>query len=234
MKSKPILFSGEMVRAILEGRKTQTRRVCERPVSTSQNHLTHDPMVLYKSAWLKPKEWSPYGKPGDQLWVRETFVLERWEDEPAFAADKPTQYYPGDGTEFDEPYWLRPHYRATDPAPDLCDEEDNDPQCKWRPSIFMPRWVSRLTLEIVNIRVERLQDITKDDAKAEGVSNVWSWDAERNNKHPEHFRRALLNPYVANYSVLWDELNFKRGFGWNLNPWVWIIEFKKVETTNAN
>jgi hypothetical protein len=92
----------------------------------------------------------------------------------------------------------------------------------------MPRKYSRINLEILAVRVDRVQNISRDDAKAEGVSNIWSWDEKRNAKHPEHFCRALLNPYIANYSVLWDEINAKRGFGWDVNPWVWVVEFKVV------
>ena len=222
MKEYPILFSAPMVKAILDGTKTQTRRVIK-PRGVS------DDVAQWLHAMAKGVDMPcPYGKPGDVLWVRETFVLERWDDEPKFAADRPTQYNPGDGSEWSEEYWLRPHYRATDPAPDLCYEDDEnddgEPKCKWRPSIFMPRWASRITLEIVNIRVERVQEITRNDAKAEGANFVWRWDASRK---PELHKRGLLNPYIANYSVLWDEINEKRGFGWNVNPFVWVIEFQR-------
>jgi hypothetical protein len=102
---------------------------------------------------------------------------------------------------------------------------DWNPDVKWRPSIFMPRWASRIMLEIVSLRVERVQDISRDDAKAEGVSNIWDWPGL---KKPEYFSRGVLNPYIANYSVLWDSINAKRGLGWDVNPHVWVIEFKKV------
>jgi hypothetical protein len=162
---------------------------------------------------------SPYGYPGDRLWVRETFVLERFDSEigaPPLVSDRPTQYHPGDGFEWDSEYWLRPHYRATDPAPDLSYDEEDDPKCKWRPSIFMPRWASRITLEVVNVRVERLRDITEEDAKAEGVT-------------PSIVGVDLDNlKYRASFQTLWNSINAKRGFGWDLNPYVWVIEFKKV------
>ena len=156
-------------------------------------------------------------------------MIERWDDEPKFAADRPTQYNPGDGSEWSEEYWLRPHYRATDPAPDLCYEDDEnddgEPKCKWRPSIFMPRWASRITLEIMNIRVERVQEITRNDAKAEGANAVWYWDAF---KKTDLHKRGVLNPYIANFSVLWDAINANSGFGWDVNPWVWVVDFKAV------
>lgn len=75
------------------------------------------------------------------------------------------------------------------------------------------------------MRIERLHDITRDDAKAEGVEPVWTWN---NDMDPKYFERSLLNPYVANYSVLWDELNGER-LPWDLNPWVWVYEFQKFQ-----
>jgi len=208
MKEYPILFSAPMVRAILDGTKTQTRRVVK-PRGVS------DDVAQWLHAMAKGVDMPcPYGKPGDVLWVRETFVLERWDDEPKFTADRPTQYNPGDGSEWSDEYWLRPHYRATDPAPDLCYEDDEnddgEPKCKWRPSIFMPRWASRITLEIVNIRVERVQDITVQDCKSEGVG----YD---------------LNDIGWRYAFgqLWNQINERRGFGWNVNPYVWVIEFQR-------
>jgi hypothetical protein len=228
MNSKPILFSGEMVKAILDGRKTQTRRIVKpRGVSSDIAQWLH---VMAKGVDMP----CPYGKAGDRLWVRETFVLENWEDEPKTPTDRPIFHYePADPmNEYDNEYWQIPHYKATDPTPDLYygdtdENDDGEPKCKWRPSIFMPRWASRITLDVVNVRVERLQEITRDGAKAEGVSNIWNWTPDRN---PEHHRRGVLNPYVANYSVLWDQIHAGSliGYGWNANPFVWVIEFKMV------
>lgn len=243
MKERPILFSGEMVRAILDGRKTQTRRMINPQIEINddkvyQRRASGTLDEYFFGEFLKR---NPYGNIGDRLWVRETFVLERWEDEPdKLPTDRPVHHYqPADLTnEYDNEYWNIPHYRATDPAPDLYygdidERDDGEPKCKWRPSIFMPRWASRILLEIVDVRFERLQEITRDNAKAEGVSNIWSWTPDR--KHDYH-RRGLLNPYVANYSVLWDEIHEKSliGNGWNANPWVWVIEFKRLETVHAN
>lgn len=235
MKEHPILFSGEMVRAILEGRKTQTRRIVKlRGVPNDVAQWLH---VMAKGVGMP----CPYGQVEDRLWVRETFALERWEDEPdKLPTDRPVRYYPDlePMNEYTNDYWQFPHYRATDPSPDLYygdidENDDGEPKVKWRPSIFMPRWASRITLEIISVRTERLQEITREDAKAEGVSNIWSWTPDR--KH-EYHRRGLLNPYVANYSVLWDEIHEKSliGDGWNANPWVWVIEFKRLETVHAS
>ena len=91
-------------------------------------------------------------------------------------------------------------------------------------SIFMPKEAARSIFRYTNIRVERVQDISRDDAKAEGVSGVWKNPPE----NEEHYQRVLLNPYVANYSVLWDEINADRGYGWDMNPWVWVLNYVEV------
>ena len=164
MTDRPIIFSGPMVRAILEGHKTQTRRVCKLQA-----------FAYVPQYGLYPP--SPYGVPGDRLWVRETFMATL--GGIVFAADG------GD------------HYGAGG-------------KLKWKPSLFMPRWASRLTLEIVNVCVERLQEISEDDAFAEGV-NTGDW----------------LGDPVGEYAKLWDSINAKRA-PWASNPWVWVVEFRKA------
>ena len=145
MKERPIIFSGSMVRAILDGRKTQTRRAVK--VEKGFAITNPEPPPHFYPC--------PYGQPGDRLWVRET----------------------------------------------------------WKPSIHMPRWDSRLTLEIVSVRVERLQDISKEDAESEGVAIIESVD------HGKQSARGQ-------FAIVWESIN---GHGsWALNPWVWVIEFKKL------
>ena len=143
MKERPILFSGPMVRAILDGRKTQTRRPVKMPKSVNPVALGS---MMQRASELGPLPGSAFGEPGDRLWVRETFDL----DQPAFP---------------DESDKSRVLYRA-----------DHDPQhwgyFRWRPSIHMPRWASRIDLEVVSVRVERLQSISEDDARAEGVERT--------------------------------------------------------------
>ena len=212
---KPILFSGAMVRAILEGRKTQTRRVINPQIEWKEEYIYQ----RRKSGTIDQFEYidflkkSPYGQIDDSLWVRETWKCEELEsglDGVRFAADGAFREI--ENTQEASNAWM----------------DANRPGGKWRPSIFMPRWASRINLKIIGVRVDRVQHISREDAKAEGCSNIWSWDEKRNAKHPEHFSRALLNPYIANYSVLWDEINAKRGFGWDMNPWVWVVDFKVV------
>jgi len=183
VKSKPILFSGPMVRAILDGRKTQTRRVVKQLLPENRRE------GLTISASM-----CPYGKPrykrdpGDRLWVKESWI-------PAYFSDK------------------RPGYRA-----DWRDPEDI-PEPKWKPSLFMPRWASRITLEITGVRVERVKAISEDDAKAEGVEgdNVGDFGIP-------------CKEYVIPFADLWDSINGKKpGRSWADNPWVWVIEFERVK-----
>jgi hypothetical protein len=191
----PILFSGEMVRAILEGRKSQTRRVA----ALADNVRVIDGVAKGFSPGC-PEGWvipCPYG---DRLWVRESF-----------------RYYLGAPLEV--------AYEA--------DGGYSDGLGKLRPSIHMPRWASRLTLEITKIRVERVRDISKDDALAEGISVLPLQSAD----DPSAWFQS--SPGVnqertaqASYRALWDKLNAKREDGkyaWAANPWVWVLEFTRLE-----
>lgn len=215
MTDRPILFSGPMVRALLDGSKTQTRRALKvQPwdVSTvaSGNHIfdfradkADLEKVLDMAAMIKR---CPYGQPGDRLWVRETWqgpLLEEFESDADGAWMSPSRIHQ---------YQNAAHCRyAADggPAPEFMDSDDNL-QCRWRPGIHMFRWASRITLEVTGVRVERLQDITRGDAMAEGCPfpNLAQGD------DPRHW-----------YTQLWETIN---GPGsWDANPWVWVIEFKK-------
>lgn len=188
MKERPILFKGEMVNAILDGRKTQTRRVIK-----PQPNCVHD---NHRWVWLKEK-WvdCPYGQPGDRLWVRETFC------------DLGAGTIPG-----------RILYRASFNDLDLeMFHQSGHGSPIWHPSIFMPRWASRITLEIVNVRVERVQDISIADCVAEGIkdSNDLKYLAGSGIEKTE-------------YCLLWDKINGKT-YPWQSNPWVWVIEFKRID-----
>lgn len=227
-----------MVRAILEGRKTQTRRVVKpQPFTKTLDHSTG----YWNTVWELPDGSSyeidndamldrcPYGVPGDRLWVRETFVIEHSFDDntPPFSDGRPLKTW--DDDEFGSG-WQQAHYAATDALPDLsCAHASHEGEpCPhpWKPSIHMPRWASRITLEITGVRVERVQEITPEAAKCEGVeqkdngnylnyplgSSAAGWQCPRNSFH-----------------TLWDSINAKRGYGWDKNPWVWVVEFKRVD-----
>ena len=196
MKERPILFSGPMVRAILEGRKTQTRRVVKPQPPTAfvtvrvEDGTQASWCLRNQSAFDLPEsaaDWltlrCPYGVPGDRLWVRETW------------GSCTTNGTVCSGYRADVA--LRPEIEAG--------------VDRWRPSIHMPRWASRLLLEVKAVRVERLQEISEDDAFAEGISGG-DW---------------LGNP-VGTYRELWDSINAKRGHSWESNPWVWVVEFERV------
>jgi hypothetical protein len=225
MKERPILFNGAMVRALLDGSKTQTRRVMKpQPEPTPADYpgpAGHwwpsnevQSMVHVEQAMQnKHGGWGgfvetlcPYGQPGDRLWVRET-----WADLAELS----------DGN-----YERQAIYRADDI--EMYGDEDEPvnvtaPDMRWRPSIHMPRWASRILLEIVSVRVERLQDISEDDAKAEGA---WP-DPSIVRKVAEHFKCDIFSvrPSLA-YRMLWESIN---GAGsWDANPWVWVVEFKRV------
>lgn len=229
MKEKPILFSGPMIRAILEGKKTQTRRVIKPQPDEDGLSLT-----LLTKEWMDTdgQEYKcPYSSIHNQLWIRETFTIES-----NFNVDGMKEYPPPfkDGRpakttscpEYGE-YWEQCHYRATDPEPELSYEDMEGPGCRWKPSIHMPRWASRINLEITDIRVERVQDISEEDAKAEGC---------------EAQERSANTPYdftddghfaVDDFASLWDHINGKpRADGvdisWSANPWVWVVTFSKL------
>lgn len=188
---RPILFKGEMVCAILDRRKTQTRRVI--PTKLMQCLSPEDEPEKFI-------EWCRYGKPGDSLWVRETAKLRS-------VNRNRTGYIDG----FDI------HYAADDRIIDYPGRENHKPYNfqHFSPSIFMPRWASRITLEILKIRVERLQDISNEDAIAEGITGYSSPYSE-------------VGPSPRDcYGELWAQINGWES--WNANPWVWAITFRQVQ-----
>jgi len=196
MKSRPILFSAPMVRALLNGSKTQTRREWKYKngdVVPNQNDLPGMQQLLRDC---------PYGQPGDRLWVRETW-----------------QHLDNVGQRAHEFLLHQKHSRHCFFLADESDPTTKPLSGRWRPSIFMPRWASRITLEVISVRVERLQDISEADAIAEGVQDKKSMILGRN-------AEEITGP-IAEYAVLWESLH---GPGsWDANPWVWVIEFKRVE-----
>lgn len=168
MKERPILFQTEMVKAIISGIKTQTRRVI-------------------KSKLAK----NPYGEIGDLLYVRETWT-------------KINDYF-GD----------RIYYKAN--------SDDWRATIKWKPSLFMPKKHARIWLEIEDIRRERVQDITEEDALAEGIF----WDDDCPQDVSNGYCPGAFDLPSESFAYLWDSINVKRGYGWDTNPEVWVIEFKR-------
>lgn len=205
-KERPILFSAPMVRAILEGRKTVTRRA----VKATKAHAHGFMMLDHGNGWwpynafgdftsdhegMKYPIARPYGKVGDRLWVREAWQADAQVNEVApreLSHGEPIRY-PADGAS-----------RQTG-----CSMIT---QGKTRPSIHMPRWASRILLEITDVRVERLQDISEEQAKAEGPN----WPVA------DHLEMA----WRVQFRTLWESINGAEN--WNANPWVWVVEFKRV------
>ncbi|MDV2874429.1 hypothetical protein [Phytobacter diazotrophicus] len=189
MKERGMIFNAEMVRAILDGRKTKTRRIMK---VDCMDICEKDDGSLWP--WREDEEnhgdyWypCPFGDVGDRIWVRETFAY---------------------GTDFGETD-VGCFYRATDPGWD-----DNDTGARWRPSIHMPRWASRITLEITGVRVERLNTISTESARAEG------YPAER------ELDGGNIDPWLW-FRDLWDGIYPEQSF--KHNPWVWVISFKRIE-----
>jgi hypothetical protein len=212
-KERPILFKAAMVRAILDGRKTQTRRTMKPPPSeffSPSKVQLYSPAVVDKDGFADagPEMFGsydrngedegykfPYGVVGDRLWVKET-----WAANAFLNLVKPS----------DLPTDTQIFYRST---------YSNDSHFVWRPSIFMPRWASRITLEITAARVERLNEISEAAAEAEGLTEAAARD--------HHCDYGL--DYRAAFRTLWDSINGK--CAWDENPWVWVLEFKTLPKT---
>lgn len=239
---KPIIFSGPMVRAILAGNKTQTRRVIRFPKGLSP-HWYHGPtddglhdfmFGAIDQANRMAIDWSEFVKapyaPGDVLWVRET-----WQEVYETEYDI---YNPN------EPLRITDLIVGFDNLPKKCaglsrewscssmparnkyyvyeaskpEYTDENHELKWRPSIFMPREAAGMFLRVTDVRAERVRDITDEDGKREGACGL-CYDAETGEEDYD----------ITLFKVLWDGLNAKRGYGWATNPWVWVIAFERIE-----
>lgn len=204
MRERPILFNADMVSAVLDGRKTQTRRLLTPhhlkmidaaasagecyPLESGRQHANSQSYY---------REWCPFGAVGDRLWVRETFRVH------SRATDVATLVYKAS----EQQSWTQQTHRV--PI-----EKCNKPAVvdTWTPSIHMPRWASRITLEITGVRVERLQSISEEDAKAEGVKTECS---------------VIGDKHFLGFRSLWKSIYGDDS--WQANPWVWVVEFKRVE-----
>lgn len=200
-RERPILFSGPMVRAVLAGRKTQTRRIIK--PQPDEDGIVRE---LATGRWVDTSERvyrCPFGEPGDRLWVREGFCP-TWSDgggdshECAELNGAQTIVYRADGI---SPFPVR----------------------RWRPSIHMPRWASRITLEVTGVRVERVQDISEEDAVAEGVCEVDGKRGVFDGGGP------AMGPTAKHaFMRLWDSI-YGPG-AWERNDWVWAATFRRVES----
>lgn len=217
VRERPILFSAPMVRALLAGTKTQTRRAIRFPESMLDDGAM--PTICYGGG-----DWGRqgvgfsfyvagtgtrvlpcrYGLSGDRLWVRETWQAVSGNDR---ARRIVTQPRPDTG-------WIE--YAAT--------PRDDEPAYKWRPSIHMPRWASRILLEVTDVRVQRLQDISEADARAEGCCAT-GWTPSYSN--PDNAGMDRGKSAIEDYAELWESIN---GAGsWGRNDWVWAVSFRVIE-----
>lgn len=251
MKERPILFSAPMVRALLDGSKTQTRRVVKDlpPWPITEFHLDGGGTEFNVGSrgtgkWLPngpapsgrgmaSGHWRlcPYGQPGDRLWVRETWgvVSSDWDaagnlvdwtpDRPATAVNE---------MRFGQGYYSGHAIYAADGSYEWAGDDDGggEPRFAWHPSIHMPRAASRILLEVVSVRVERLQDISEADAKAEGIEphevSQFMIQGTSAAERAAIYRDAAVGPYCG----LWQQIN--GAASWDANPWVWVVEFKRV------
>ena len=228
MKERPVLFSAPMVRTILEGKKTQTRRIVAMPRKRDWYVV-----VDHGNGWwpyqsddgesdlcddsMEHPYICPYGQPGDRLWVKETWrprlALSPWDVVITYAADG-QQRTIKDG-DFGDRDWTMPkaavHGNVT--------------------PLFMPRWASRITLEVTDVRVERLQDISEADAKAEGVEGHYIKDGWYWRNYSLSNEDASTSPMLTNakdsYRTLWEKLNSPGS--WAANPWVWVVSFRRLD-----
>lgn len=235
MSERPILFSGAMVRAILKGRKTQTRRVAKHPLAQAAKRI-----LTYKGnsefdCVLDDETGGiilcPYGQPGDLLWVRET-----WHPSARLGTQYEVEYRADSSTRV-----VDAGYEGPTPKIDAAIGED-----KWKPSIFMPRWASRLTLRITEIRVERVAEISEEDAIAEGLTRLtkdggqtYKWGIPDRDGLPGndddgwHWKQWEQDPRQA-YRYLWNSINGKKsGASFADNPFVWVVSFEREEAPNA-
>lgn len=236
MKERPILMSEPNILPILEGRKTQTRRIVKPGYHTIGEREDgtlwpwREDCNNADDYWYPCPYACPYGKPGDGLWVRETWRIGAWNENTGcvtvdYLADghcrkewirvEPDE----DGDKFNR-YWEQSAEDARKAFgwQDSYEWEPGESPCRKRPPMFMPRWASRILLEITDVRVERLQDISEEDAKAEGVSfgNI-----------TDQVTGEIDCDAVEAYEELWESIN---GAGsWDANPWVWVIEFKRID-----
>lgn len=219
MKDHPILFSGAMVRALLDGTKTQTRRALKVRCQEIGECDDGSRWPWSENPDTAGDHWHacPYGQPGERLWVRETW-LEDPEDDGTWAY---TQYVGCKGSPLSD----IPR-KFQNPEHCIYREGWDGSDLRWRPSIHMPRWASRILLEIVSVRVERLQDISEADCWAEGIEAV---DGALDDLAIIHLAKRMGRSFedaAPTYAALWESIN---GAGsWDANPWVWVVEFKRV------
>ncbi|HHX3102348.1 TPA: hypothetical protein ACU8I5_003320 [Klebsiella pneumoniae] len=227
MKERGMIFNGEMVRAILDGRKTQTRRIMKiqpehsglglRRVIDSKNGSDDGKYFwsLSDACGLKIRSKSftcPFGSVGDRIWVREAFRVH------SRATDVATLVYKAS----ERNSWTEQTHRV---PVSVCNKPAT-PE-KWTPSLHMPRWASRILLEITDVRVERLNAISEEDAEAEGIDMEALYDSQDCYDCIANHNMTGRPTVTGAFKYLWESIYGEEG--WKSNPWVWVIEFKRIE-----
>ena len=239
-KEKPILFSAPMVQAILEGRKTQTRRVIKDIDPNSKHIYPYDDLLNYGIgfSFIEPDQFDipekekmvslakcRYGKPGDLLWVRETTAFTVGEHQPydtiSYKADSFHKDINRPGVNFPEDEMCKNGWHDKDLAKVL----------KWTPSIHVKKIFARIWLEVTEINVERLQDISEQDAIAEGIQKYGPFGEYAGSKHPNGGNMTHRAYYKASraFECIWESINGEKS--WRKNPWVWVVKFRVLSTT---
>lgn len=252
MKERGMIFNGEMTRAILDGRKTQTRRIMKvqpsedftpmnMALETDYKARWYTPGVVDKDGYLQPASKEvfgvsnenegyscPFGAVGDRIWVRETWAILGnedgccidWEEKLCKADERSAaRIYRASCEQKPGNYGL---WSIPDDADWKPHTKDHQYEGAWRPSIHMPRWASRILLEITDVRVERLNSISQEDAQAEGME-LTGW---RPTYSDPDSGGEVMTPY-DNFAELWSSICGDES--WKANPWVWVISFKRVE-----
>ena len=225
MKETGLMFKAPLVRAILEGRKTQTRRVVNRlplRVNHEANAMEVD-VANIENGKFADRIPCPMGQPGDRIYVRETFV-QGYKADPETGA---VRDYDEEGNDIPMTTW----FRATDTGLTWSDDGESEVNVPWKPATHMPKELARIWLEVTGVRVERLQDISEKDAIAEGIERTedfFGCPCWRDYSEPEGPDASVCpDDPIGSFQTLWEST----GGDWAANPWVWVVDFKVLSTT---
>jgi len=254
-KEHPLICNQQTVQAILAGRQTQDRRPIK-PQPAECHWIDGVPTLKWKSAIYNPHKGDPRAQIleccpyaiGDHLWVKEGWRIGAWDDDCRIAVDyRADNYARQEWLDVpDEKMFERLWIQSSDDAmeaglmegPDeLYHWEPGQAPTRWRSPLFMPRWASRITLEVTGMRVQQVQEISNEDAQAEGIDVLEHWHDVREPVFADPERTMLIHQgrigLTAYFADLWDAIYAKRGLGWNANPWVWAITFRRLEENNG-
>jgi len=222
IKERPILFSTDMVQALLAGRKTQTRRIIKpQPEKAAYGKVNWKGRELTLNSF---SNHSPYGQVGDLLWVREGFHLDKNDQFCDESSTHDTFTYKADHYHRDVKR-IGVNYDNIDLCTEGWYDTDYPEETKWRPSIHMPKVAARLWLKVINVKVERLDAISDEDAIAEGIAKPPSDETGvhyKNYHHPDFF---MITPKYS-FKTLWEAINGNES--WDANPWLWVVEFEEL------